>query len=188
MLPVSCSAHSIELASGAVLAGVRFHPGVGPCLSAKLSLFDDRSFELQGLHRRLQNCQTQLAQIAGLYHWLNKEVEFSSTVPSSLRTAINRVEETDRLEQVSEHLNLSQRQFERKFKSWVGLTPIHYKRVQRVKKTRQQLKDNPEVKLVDLALANGYSDQSHLTREFKRVAGITPGQYSKRMAFRNQTE
>ncbi len=31
----------------------------------------------------------------------------------------------------------------------------------------------------DLALALGYADQSHLTREFTETAGFTPGEYAR---------
>ncbi|MBK5187388.1 MAG: AraC family transcriptional regulator [Gemmatimonadaceae bacterium] len=31
----------------------------------------------------------------------------------------------------------------------------------------------------DVAFATGFSDQSHLTRQFKRVLGVTPGSYAR---------
>jgi AraC-like DNA-binding protein len=34
------------------------------------------------------------------------------------------------------------------------------------------------VSIAETALAVGFADQSHLTRCFKRVMGITPGQYT----------
>jgi AraC-like DNA-binding protein len=30
-----------------------------------------------------------------------------------------------------------------------------------------------------VAFATGFSDQSHLTRQFKRVLGVTPGSYAQ---------
>ncbi|MGH8186357.1 MAG: AraC family transcriptional regulator [Steroidobacteraceae bacterium] len=32
--------------------------------------------------------------------------------------------------------------------------------------------------IAEVALAVGYADQSHLTHRFKRLLGITPGQYA----------
>jgi AraC family transcriptional regulator len=48
----------------------------------------------------------------------------------------------------------------------------------RVRAACTQLVD-PEVPLADVALACGFSDQSHLTRIFKRVTGTTPGAYRR---------
>jgi AraC family transcriptional regulator len=41
--------------------------------------------------------------------------------------------------------------------------------------SRELLK--PEVALSDVALAAGFTDQSHMTRIFKRVTGMTPGAF-----------
>ncbi len=49
----------------------------------------------------------------------------------------------------------------------------------RVRAACAQLAD-PDVPLADVALACGFSDQSHLTRIFKRVTGTTPGAFRKR--------
>jgi AraC family transcriptional regulator len=35
----------------------------------------------------------------------------------------------------------------------------------------------PDAQLADVALASGFSHQSHFTRTFKRITGLTPGQY-----------
>jgi AraC-like DNA-binding protein len=63
------------------------------------------------------------------------------------------------------------------FRAAVGLTPKQYLRIQRFGRVLQQLAAGPPVTLGDLAAAAGYSDQSHLTREFRELAGITPTQY-----------
>jgi AraC family transcriptional regulator len=36
---------------------------------------------------------------------------------------------------------------------------------------------NPDAKLADVALAAGFADQSHFTRVFKHVTGVTPGAF-----------
>ena len=36
---------------------------------------------------------------------------------------------------------------------------------------------NPDIPIVDIALAAGFCDQSHFTRTFKRLTGIAPSQY-----------
>ncbi|NQY35884.1 MAG: AraC family transcriptional regulator [Alteromonadaceae bacterium] len=68
---------------------------------------------------------------------------------------------------------------ERQFQKWIGITPKHYQRIIRVTNTRNSLKRNPDVDLVDLALNKGFTDQAHMTREFKQIAQITPKKYTK---------
>jgi AraC-like DNA-binding protein len=54
----------------------------------------------------------------------------------------------------------------------VGLRPKQAARVARFDRARRQL--NPATRLADLAAAHGFSDQSHLVREFHAFAGCTP--------------
>jgi AraC-like DNA-binding protein len=57
----------------------------------------------------------------------------------------------------------------------VGIPPHAYLRQVRIKHAKRMLASGQA--LADVALATGFTDQSHLTRWFKRLWGITPGQY-----------
>jgi AraC-like DNA-binding protein len=59
----------------------------------------------------------------------------------------------------------------------VGLTPGRYYRVRRFARILFAVARNGPRHLADLAAAAGYSDQSHLIREFREHAGMTPTQY-----------
>jgi AraC-like DNA-binding protein len=73
----------------------------------------------------------------------------------------------------------SHRRFIGLFTEEVGLTPKLYCRVQRFQRALARVATNEASTWVDLALAAGYSDQSHFNREFAEFAGITPGEYRK---------
>lgn len=64
------------------------------------------------------------------------------------------------------------REFRRHFKCTVG----EYVRRLRVDFARRELSDG-SAPLITIALSAGFSDQSHLTREFKRITSFTPLQY-----------
>jgi len=64
----------------------------------------------------------------------------------------------------------------RLFKEKVGLPPHAYLIQIRLEKARRLIDGG--VNLTDAALCSGFSDQSHLTRRFKKRYGITPGVYS----------
>lgn len=72
-------------------------------------------------------------------------------------------------------VSLSPYYFARAFESETGLPPHAYLEGVRIQKAREFLDRGDTI--ISAALSVGYSDQSHLTRRFKRFLGITPGQY-----------
>lgn len=73
--------------------------------------------------------------------------------------------------------SLSLRQQQRLYKQCVGVSLQTLYSIERFHKAWEALTQNPHQPLQGLAYALGYSDQSHLTREFKRFAGMTPTAY-----------
>jgi AraC family transcriptional regulator len=66
----------------------------------------------------------------------------------------------------------------RGFKISVGVTPLHYITLRRVELACKMMRTTREP-LCELALACGLSDQSHLTRVFRRTIGMTPGAWRR---------
>ena len=71
-------------------------------------------------------------------------------------------------------LNLSERQFERRFRQAVGISAQSYIRVKRFNAALQLMKTGQYARLTDIAHALHFSDQSHFIREVKAFSGITP--------------
>jgi AraC-like DNA-binding protein len=63
--------------------------------------------------------------------------------------------------------------FAREFKQSAGVTPHHYL-VQRRISSAQKMLVRTELSLSEVALAVGFSDQSHLARHFRHMLGTTP--------------
>ncbi|MGE0802266.1 MAG: helix-turn-helix domain-containing protein [Lautropia sp.] len=74
---------------------------------------------------------------------------------------------------------VSDRHFIATFRAASGLAPQRYRRLLRFRAALHGLARQPDTPLVDLALAAGYSDQPHWTREFQEFAGMTPGQWRR---------
>jgi AraC-like DNA-binding protein len=72
-------------------------------------------------------------------------------------------------------VSLSPYYFARAFENETGLPPHAFLESVRIRKARELLDKGHTV--VSAALSVGYADQSHLTHRFKRLLGITPGQY-----------
>lgn len=71
----------------------------------------------------------------------------------------------------------SHRGFNNLFSASVGLTPKLFVRVKRFAHALECVHGDDEASLAALALACGYSDQAHFTREFREFAGLTPARY-----------
>lgn len=78
---------------------------------------------------------------------------------------------------LTESLNISQSQFEKRFRKVVGATPKKFASIVRL---NALLDANPKVnKLTQLAFDTGYFDQAHFIKDFKSFTGQTPEQYFK---------
>jgi AraC-like DNA-binding protein len=83
------------------------------------------------------------------------------------------------IERVRRETGYSHRRFIELFRSGTGLAPKQFYRIQRFSSVVRQLAAG-ETKLADLAASAGFADQSHLTREFRELAGIAPTAYRPR--------
>lgn len=72
---------------------------------------------------------------------------------------------------------LSTRQFTRVFNEYVGTSPKEFLRIVRMQRTLFLLQQNPRYNFAQLAYSCGFSDQSHMIREFKLFTGYTPLEY-----------
>jgi AraC family transcriptional regulator len=79
---------------------------------------------------------------------------------------------------IANAVNLSSFHLARLFKQTVGVSPHQYLIQLRVNSARSLLSaGSGERSLADVASAVGFADQSHLTRHFKRIVGVTPRQF-----------
>lgn len=72
------------------------------------------------------------------------------------------------------------RTLERKFKQSSGHTVKDVSGLMRFEQARNRLWTEPETNLAALAQSLGYTDQSHLSREFKRYSGMTPAAFARK--------
>jgi AraC family transcriptional regulator len=98
-----------------------------------------------------------------------------------LRAVVEYIEEhldaSPTLEQLAAVARLSPYHFARQFKAATGLPPHEYVIARRVERARQFLQDGTDLSLAEVAAQAGFSDQSQLSRHFKRLIGVTPGQF-----------
>jgi AraC-like DNA-binding protein len=81
------------------------------------------------------------------------------------------------LAQMAAAAHLSAYHFARQFKRATSLPPHQYVILRRVERAKQLLQAGIALSLAEVALRTGFSDQSQFTHHFKRLVGVTPGQF-----------
>lgn len=80
------------------------------------------------------------------------------------------------LDDLASAVGLSRFHFARRFRTTAGIPPHEFVLQRRIERARTLL-ERTNTPLLDIALACGFADQPHLTREFKKRVGVTPGRY-----------
>lgn len=171
------------------LLGVRFRPaGVGAFLRIPAAELTDGIAPLGAawgrdadrLCRRLCEAVRTVGRVAVLDAVL---LDRLGTGPAPDRTAlraaglIEAAEGRIRVEHLARAAALGRRQFERRFLAAAGIAPKVACRVVRFQGALRRLHADRARSLASVAIASGYHDQAHLTREFAALAGVPPGAY-----------
>ncbi|HMJ15782.1 MAG TPA: helix-turn-helix domain-containing protein, partial [Polyangiaceae bacterium] len=93
--------------------------------------------------------------------------------------ALGRFTTHDEIGAVVAECGYSHRRFIELFRDAVGLVPQQYCRVVRLQRALELVAANPELSLAELAIDSGFGDQPHLCRDFRALAGLSPGQYRR---------
>ncbi len=85
-----------------------------------------------------------------------------------------------RVGEIAARLGWSRKRLVAEFRRCIGMTPKTLARVLRFDRTMQALRSGRGVRWSELALAGGYHDQAHLSREIRELAGATPAEIARR--------
>jgi transcriptional regulator GlxA family with amidase domain len=80
------------------------------------------------------------------------------------------------MEELADRVEVSVRQLQRLFKTQTGESPLAYARRMRLKTAAWLLTDSDRT-VADIAATCGFSDASHMGREFRREYGVAPNVY-----------
>ena len=146
--------------------------------AAIVPALDDLDLSLEDLHR--DQIVLDLAEVlaaadpslarrqlsARHWHAVGKARDF---LDANLRSAVTSAE----LETIA---GLSRYSLARHFRACLGTSPYRYLIMRRIDRARTLIRRGTP--LADVALACGFADQSHMTRHFKKVHGISPGRWA----------
>jgi AraC-like DNA-binding protein len=140
-------------------------------------LVELQEFSAHSLAEQLFEASNEQEQIALLTNFLlaqlKQEKPRDTVVEESLRLIHQHIS-TIHVKSLLDHLNISERQFERRFRQTVGVSPQLYMRVRRFNEAVRLMKTEQFEALTAIAHALGFSDQSHFIRDIKAFSGMTP--------------
>jgi AraC-like DNA-binding protein len=162
------------------ILGIRFHP------HGAAALFGPRMHELTGRFTTVADLSPALSRD------LHNAVDSGLSIPrvaAALRDAEARSRTRDRLIEeavrrflrapgsdmaaMAGELGIGLRQFERRFRASVGLSPKLFARMRRFLRVFRAM-EQPDTTWVAAAVDCGYYDQAHLIRDFRQFTGQTP--------------
>ena len=170
------------------ILGIKFRPtSVGLLFDIDMHPLTDRVVSLRTLgHPELRTIES-LVQKAHLH---NERIELVSTYlsnklrvvdPGPISNAVDKIlssNGTMSVREICEATACSERQLERLFRRYVGLSPKLYSRIIRFTYIFQHVRLSTKMNGSELGIASGYYDQSHFIRNFKAFTGEDPSQYS----------
>lgn len=108
---------------------------------------------------------------------VGKPVSQQVIVESSIRF-ITENKGNFQVQQLVKHIGYTERHLERKFKECIGLNPKKFGNIIKLHHFLKLLKDkSADTNLTSIGYHAGFSDQSHLIKEFRKHTGITPKEY-----------
>jgi AraC-like DNA-binding protein len=77
------------------------------------------------------------------------------------------------IQEIAQSLAMNKRTLYRSFTNFVGLPPKTFLSILRFHRALRLLKSN-KMNITNTAFEAGYSDQSHMNKDFKKLGGFTP--------------
>lgn len=98
---------------------------------------------------------------------IRARIPFALEVPDYLQQGVKALDSSNgtvKISELVEQLNITERQFNRKFTELVGIPPKFYARVLQMNKAMQAILQDDHAYLTEIAQAAGFFDQSHFIR------------------------
>ena len=137
-----------------------------------------------GLFEKLSDCGNFENAVA-IYESHLKELNVEENASDEkIVQAIKIIEENSgeiKISSIAGELNLSVRQFERRFKKSSGLMPKQFVRTRRIRAAAVDMVENARETWANRAAKMGFSDQSHLVHEFVSVTKRSPNSFAEKI-------
>jgi AraC-like DNA-binding protein len=141
------------------------------------SVVDLAEFSAGMLNEQLMESKHTSDSVAQLLNFLSKQLQQSTEPDCLIQESLSLIHHraaTMTIRTLLEQLNISERQFEKRFSQAVGLSPHFYMRIRRFHEAVRLIKTGQFATLADVAHRLNFYDQSHFIRDIKAFSGVTP--------------
>lgn len=181
----------IDTAEQVRVMGLTFRPGGAYALTGiDVGELGRRDVDLDALfgasarrlRQRLLETPAPLQRLALLDGWLRSLRAEPATDPviAHAVAALAQAPQLARIGALQRDSGWSAHRFGTRFRRQVGMTPKQFARLLRFRAVVAQAHPLAELRWSEVAADGGYSDQAHLSHEFRAFAGITPGEFAAR--------
>ncbi len=125
-----------------------------------------------------ENLLPALSRYEGNENALRAQLEEFVQLDRNLLEALESLGEARHISVAAQQVGVSERTLERWVKHATGYSPSFWKNLARARRTARQL--DSQQPLIEVAVDNGYADQAHMTREFRKWFAATPKELSGR--------
>nr|WP_315028607.1 AraC family transcriptional regulator [uncultured Chryseobacterium sp.] len=149
-----------------------------------ISVEDVLKYKLEPFQEKLFNKTDPLSIIKSLNlfftEFVNQEINSDYGFITAVQQYILRAKGSVSSKELERFTGYSERHLERKFEDYMGVSPKKYSNIIRLHYFLSLINKGAGIEnMTGLSYQAGYSDQSHLIREFKNSVGLTPKQYLK---------
>lgn len=168
------------------MMGIRFTPG-GITALTRIPVFEltDRNIELSltenlldtAFYERLPEMDTMCERITHFNQYFLARLHSLYIPDQRITHAISYIRDHNgqlSVRQMADETCLSERQFERRFKTTTGISPKQFNSIIRFRHARRYVKTHPGESMYHVAIACGYHDHSHMHKAFRQLGDISP--------------
>lgn len=154
-----------------------FGPGAGEFAAAHTGLSAVWGAGAERALQQLLEAGGPDRQLAMLDRLLCARLGARLALPAQVAQALRAMDGASRIGDLVRASDYSHRAFIALFRAAAGMSPKSYARIVRCQQVLAGLRSPEQLALGQLAFDAGYSDQSHMTREFSAFSGLSPGAY-----------
>jgi AraC-like DNA-binding protein len=178
------------------LLGITFYPyGLANFTSIPISEFSNQIIDLYDIfpfhiEERLYDLEFLQQQTVLENFFLSQLIQKQNPTPPIVEFLTQQIILTKGAMPISKLLptiTISQKHAERLFKQWCGLSPKQIAQQIRMDQLIKELYLEENKDLIHMATKYGFHDQSHLTHDFKKLTGLTPGKFEKHIITLNHS-